>query len=274
MRALSKNPANRYQSAEEFRADLDRAQRGRPVEADAAAAGRGRDAGDRPARPQATQVLPPGPEPERRSPWVPIVVTIVLVALLGLLLWFLATTLLGDDEQGTDLVTVPNVVGDRLNAARAELEEANLVVVDEDIVRVPAPADDPEAAPGTVLEQDPAADEQVEEGTEVVLTVVAQPEAIPIPTVVGLQASAAQLILEQAGFLDVVQEQETSETIPTGSVTRTEPAEGDRGPSGRHDHVVRLERDRHGRRAPRHVPELRLGAARPARGRPQPDPVR
>ena len=226
LRALSKNPANRYQSAEEFRADLDRAQRGLPVEAAPLLAVGATQVLDRPDSSQATQVLP-GPEPERRSPWVPIVVTIVLVALLGLLLWFLATTLLGDDEPGTgDLVTVPNVVGDRLNAARAELEEANLVVVDENIVRVPAPADDPEAAPGTVLEQDPAADEQVEEGTEVVLTVVAQPEAIPIPTVVGLQASAAQLILEQAGFLTSSRSRRRARTIPTGSVTRTEPAEG------------------------------------------------
>jgi len=180
---------------------------------------------DRPPPAHATQVLAP-PEPERRSPWVPVAVTLVLVGLLGLLLWFIATNLLGGDDQQTGvLVTVPGVVGERLNTARTLLEEAGLVVVDENIVHEPAPANDPEAEPGTVLAQDPPGGEEVEEGTEVILTVVAQPEAIPIPTVVGLEASAAQLILGQAGFV-VVQEQEASEDIDEGDVIRTEPPEG------------------------------------------------
>ncbi len=225
LRALAKNPANRYQSAEEFRADLERAQRGLPVEAIPLLAAGATQVLDRPASSQTTQVLP-GAEPGRRSPWVPVAVTLVLVGLLGLLLWFLATTLL-DDESGTGvLVTVPDVVGDRLNTARAELEEADLVLLDENIDRVPAPVDDPELPPGTVLEQDPTAGDEVPSGTEVFLTVVAQPEAITIPPVFGLQASAAQLILQQAGFLDIVQEQETSEDVPAGSVTRTDPPEG------------------------------------------------
>jgi serine/threonine-protein kinase len=222
LRALAKNPANRYQSGEEFRADLERARRGLPVEATPLLAGATTQVIDPPPAPP-TAVLPP-PEPEKRS-WVPIVVVLVIVALLGVLLWILAQNLLNDDEPDTTLVAVPGVVGDRLNAARAELEEAGLVVNDADILRVPAPADQPDAAPGTVLEQDPAEGEGVEEGTAVLLTVVAQPEAIPIPTVVGLQASAAQLILEQAGFV-VEQEEEPSQEIPAGSVTRTEPPEG------------------------------------------------
>jgi len=225
LRALAKNPADRYQSAEEMRADLDRAKRGLPVEATPLLAAGATQVFDRPPAARTTQVLEPT-EPERRSPWVPVAVTLVLVGLLGLLLWFLATSLLGDDDQTGVLVTVPDVVGDKLNPARAELEDAGLVVLDENIIRVPAPADDPEAEPGTVLEQDPAANEEVPEGTEVFLTVVEQPQAIEIPPVVGLQASAAQLILEQAGFLNVVQEQETSEDIPLGSVTRTDPPEG------------------------------------------------
>ena len=50
MRALAKNPANRYQTADEFRADLERATAGTGRAGDPAdAAGRRRDAGDQPS---------------------------------------------------------------------------------------------------------------------------------------------------------------------------------------------------------------------------------
>ena len=59
MKALSKNPANRYQTAEEFSADLERVTAGQDVRGHAAAARRRRrDAGDRRAR-RPPQVMPP-----------------------------------------------------------------------------------------------------------------------------------------------------------------------------------------------------------------------
>src|SRR5262245_8393468 len=129
LRALSKNPANRYQSAEEMRADLDRAKRGLPVDATPLLAAGTTQVIDRPP-PQATQVLPPPGEPERRN-WVPIVVTLVLIALLGLLLWFLAANLLSNDDNQTGvLITVPNVVGESRQQAESDLTEAGLKVGD------------------------------------------------------------------------------------------------------------------------------------------------
>ncbi len=105
---------------------------------------------DRPrSRPQ---VLPP-PEPERGTNWVPIVVTLVLIALLGALLWFLAANVLNDDDQQTGvLVTVPNVVGEKRAQAISRLQDDGLEV--GTITPVPA-ADDtagarhgPRAGPG------------------------------------------------------------------------------------------------------------------------------
>ena len=118
LRALAKNPANRYQSAEEMRADLERAKRGLPVDATPLLAAGATQVLDRPPA-QATQVLPPS-EPERRNNWVPIAVTLVLIALLGGLLWFLASTLLDDDPQTPVTVEVPNVVGDKRAQAISE----------------------------------------------------------------------------------------------------------------------------------------------------------
>src|SRR5215208_4918575 len=146
LRALAKNPENRYQSAEEMHADLERAKRGLPVQATPLLAAGTTQVLDRPpAHP--TEVLSPT-EPERRTNWVPIVVTLVLIALLGALLWFLAVNVLNNDDQQTGvLVTVPNVVGDKRTQAITELEDAGLKAT-----ITPVPAADDTQEPGTVLE--------------------------------------------------------------------------------------------------------------------------
>jgi len=220
LRALSKNPANRYQSAEEMRADLDRAKRGLPVDATPLLAGTTQVI-DRPP-PQSTQVLPPPGEPERRN-WVPIVVTLILIALLGGLLWFLAANLLSDDNQQTGvLIAVPNVVGETRQQAEADLQEAGLKV--GTITRV-QPTDQTQT-PGTVLEQDPAPNEEVERQTAVNLTIVANPEAVTIPDLQGQTVADAQRALNELGLVLGGPTEEPSDTVDAGLVTRTDPAAG------------------------------------------------
>ena len=221
LRALAKNPANRYQSAEEMRADLDRAKRGMPVDATPLLAAGTTTVIDRPPA-EATQALPPPEEPGRRN-WVPIVVTLILIALLGLLLWFLAANLLSDDNQQTGvLITVPNVVGESRNQAEADLQEAGLTVGQVTKVQ---PTDQTQT-PGTVLEQDPAADEEVERQTPVNLTVVANPEAVTIPDLQGKSVADAQAALLQLNLVPGGPTEEPSDTVDQGLVTRTDPASG------------------------------------------------
>ena len=216
LRALAKNPANRYQSAEEFRADLDRARRGLPVDATPLLPGAA-----------ATQVMAPAaatapPEPPPKSRWwIPVVVTVLVLGGLAVVLWLFASDILGGDgETSPTLVVVPSVVDMKVKDATATLEDAGLVVADPTVK-----VDDPTKEPGTVTAQDPAANTEVAEGTSVTLTVVKTPGPVPIPTVTGLQASAAQLVLEQAGFV-VQPQQEISQTVAEGEVIRTEPAAG------------------------------------------------
>jgi serine/threonine-protein kinase len=221
LRALAKNPANRYQSAEEMHADLERAKRGLPVQATPLLAAGTTQVLDRPpAHP--TEVLPP-PERERGTNWVPIVVTLVLIALLGALLWFLAVNVLNDDDQQTGvLVTVPDVVGDRRTQAISELEDAGLEV--GTITSVPAVDDAQE--PGTVLEQDPAAGDEVDRGTNVDLRIVEAPDQVAIPELVGSSVEEAQATLSGLGLEPAGPVEEPSDTVPEGSVTRTDPASG------------------------------------------------
>src|SRR5262245_30509672 len=221
LRALAKNPANRYQSAEEMRADLDRAKRGLPVDATPLLAAAGTtQVIDRPP-PQSTQVLPPPDEPKRRN-WIPIVVTLVLVALLGLLLWFVAANLLSDDNQNGAMISVPNVVGETRQVAEQKLTDAGLKV--GDITKVQPT--DPSQTPGTVLEQDPAADEQVDRQTPVNLTIVANPAQVAIPDLQGKTVAEAQAALIDLGLVPDGPQGEPSDTVDVGRVTRTDPATG------------------------------------------------
>ncbi|MGH2671822.1 MAG: Stk1 family PASTA domain-containing Ser/Thr kinase, partial [Actinomycetota bacterium] len=178
LRALAKNPANRYQTAEEFREDLERVRRGLPVNATPLLPAGTTQVIDRPA--SRTAVLPPTerhePEPERSNWWVPVLVTLLILGLLALVLFLIAQSLLDDEPPVAPLVTVPDVVGDPRRQAEQEIRDAGLEV--GEITQVPA--EDETQEPGTVVEQDPPADEQVEEGTPVDLTVVEQLELVAI----------------------------------------------------------------------------------------------
>jgi eukaryotic-like serine/threonine-protein kinase len=228
LRALAKNPANRYQSATEMREDLERVKRGQPVEATPLLpAGLGTTQVIHRDQPAQTAVLPPTgpPEEEERSRWwIPVLVTLLILGLLGIVLFLLAQNLLEDEQPQAQMVSVPNVVGDPRREAEQEIRDAGLEVGEI----VPAPAEDhPDEDPGTVIEQNPAADQQVAEGTEVILTVIAQPERVAVPAIPeGSTFEDAQLILADAGLVAVPQDQ-ASDTVEEGDVIGTEPPAGE-----------------------------------------------
>ena len=127
MRALSKNPANRYQTGKEFADDLERARTGGQVLATPLLPASG-EATQVISRPQPTSVLPPvQDEPGgSRKAWVGALLAILVMALLAAGA-YLVFTMLTDDGEG-DLVTVPNVVDMPEAEARETLEGEGLVV--------------------------------------------------------------------------------------------------------------------------------------------------
>jgi serine/threonine-protein kinase len=226
LRAMAKNPANRYQSAEEMRADLERVRRGLPVEATPLLPAPAPGSTQAIAREAASTAVLPPPEPERSRWWIPVLVTLLILGVLGAVLFVVAQNLLKDEEQQPTLIAVPNVVGQTLNSARRELEDAGLVVNNEHLVTEPA-ADHPGEDPGTVLAQDPPEGEEVEEGAEVVLTVIESLEAVVIPTgLTGQGPDEVRLQLEALGLVVGPIQQEPSGTVEAGLVTRIEPPEG------------------------------------------------
>ena len=96
-------------------------------------------------------------------------------------------------SSGRERVEVPDVTGDREEAARRELEDAGLEVsVTEEETE--------DREPGTVLEQDPAAGAEVEEGDTVTLTVAKAPPQVEVPDVLDLSEADARTALTGAGF--------------------------------------------------------------------------
>ena len=231
LRALSKNPANRYQSAEELRADLDRARRGLPVEATPLLAPPATTQVI--AGPPRTQVMPPV-EPEEGSRWwVPVIVIGIILLAIAALLWLFASDVLNGKEEVSPtpvLVQVPNVIGERVREAEQILLDEGLTVAED---RIEMPIDDPATQePGMVFDQDPSAGEEVAEGTPVTLTVLVAPDAVTIPPTEGKTPEDAQAELETAGFEVAGFEDQPSETVDVGFVVGTDPAAGTDAPFG------------------------------------------
>jgi serine/threonine-protein kinase len=192
LKAMAKNPANRYETAEELRADLERARRGLPTLA-TPLMGDATEVVTGPVGPGETAVMtgvPPDEQEGRRRWWLIALGILLALAALGLAAFFLVRSLL---PPPTELVGVPNVVGETEDDAVEALEGAGLrAQVEREF--------DPEVRRGLVISQDPPAGERVEEDTEVTIVVSRGPPPEVVPNVVGLPEDEATDALTAAGF--------------------------------------------------------------------------
>jgi len=220
MRALEKEPGQRFQSADAFIAALDAALK---------------EPGGGPESTAAFAALPPvvatpeeaaEEEEERRSRWWLLVLAAVLV---GLLVGFALTR-----DTSTN---VPDVTGNELNVAIALLQQNGFSVGDVKRVEREAPAN-------TVLEQDPAASPPSDKASldcaflsffcskpKVMLTVSAGPGSAKVPSTAGLTVAKAEESLEEAGFKAQV-ETVHSEAVEEGLVIHSQPSGGETATRG------------------------------------------
>jgi beta-lactam-binding protein with PASTA domain/predicted Ser/Thr protein kinase len=218
MKALSKNPANRYQTAAELSADLERAKRGQTVEATPLLpAG---DATQVISRPQATQVLPPREEPKGsgRKVWLGVLIGILIVAILAGGGYLLAQVM-GNDTP--DQVTLPGVKGQLFDDAKNLLESQGFVVNDP-------LTQESNQRKNTVLEQDPKPNTLVAPGSAVTLTIAVPPPKVKVPDLTNKTLSEAQIILSNAGLGLGNKTEAPSDTVPAGQIISQSPAAGSR----------------------------------------------
>lgn len=90
---------------------------------------------------------------------------------------------------------VPDLIGKTFELARELLKSNNLALADP-----PTEVETPDAPPGTVLGQQPTANEQVAERTLVALT-VATLVRVTVPNLVGRTQGRAELVLQQSGLV-------------------------------------------------------------------------
>jgi eukaryotic-like serine/threonine-protein kinase len=191
LRALAKDPANRFASAAEMRAALDAAEAD-PVSGFGATERFG--------------AVPP-PEEERSRKWLWIALAVLGVLLVGLLIWLLTRG---------DTVRVPGVINQSQAAATIRLQSAGFEV-DVDMVRAPV-------AEGRVFEQDPPAGSEAERGSTVTISVSMGAPSVAIPDVSGQTPRQARRRLRRAGFDEIRSRREASDEVQAGRVIGTEPA--------------------------------------------------
>jgi eukaryotic-like serine/threonine-protein kinase len=227
MRALEKEPGQRFQSADAFIAALDAALRdpGGGMSSTAAFA----PLPPIVATPEDALADEPDSEEEarrrRRRRWMMVAAAVLIGLLVGFALTRDTTT------------AVPNVQGNELNVAITLLQQNGFEVGEVKRVEREAPAN-------TVLEQDPLASPPAEEASldcaflnffcskpKVTLTVSAGPGSAKVPSTAGLTAGEAEEKLEEAGFKAQV-ESVHSEDVEEGLVIHSQPSGGETATRG------------------------------------------
>jgi serine/threonine-protein kinase len=236
LRALAKNPDDRYQSADEMEADLERVARGarvaaatvdtatqvlrRPATAVAAAEMAtaatmiAPAAAAPPAVVEEEEVFESGDEGRPIWPWLVAGAFIIAAVIAGFFVW--------QELSSAPQVAVNNYVGETQKQAEQQITAAGLHPKANSGPNSKVPH-------GKVFRQDPDAGSKVDKGGTVTIWVSTGPPKVTVPTVKGQQWSVAQQTLVNAGL-------QPKEFLVPGDtknqVTATDPPAGQRVPKG------------------------------------------
>ena len=233
MRALAKDPTQRYQSADQMGIELDRVRQGLPISDETSVIGVATIAMTQLA--SETLVAPPlppreppptrGGNPNRKRLW--ILLLVIGVVLLAGVAGVYAFTRGGSEGGGTTtastattsaLVEIPDLVGQTQADATAALEQLGLVV----LITKQTSADAPE---GEVIAMRPNPGGKVPTGTTIELQVSSGPNLVTVPNVQGASVGDATAQIEVLGLL-VTTVEDSSDSVAVGNVISQAPSGG------------------------------------------------
>ncbi|MGC4810248.1 Stk1 family PASTA domain-containing Ser/Thr kinase [Micromonospora sp. DT228] len=226
LKALSKNPLNRYQSAGEMRADLLRAAAGRPVlatpvlreaETVAMAPAGGRGGYPAPAAGSQTGQMARVGDPRQRkaSSWLiatfSAVGVLAVVALVAALLW--------NQQQEKANKAVPNLVGKSQAVAFTEIQAVNLQP------KLGEPVLDNNCTKNTVAKQNPPPNTKLKQSATVTIQLCdGKPDVKIPPNLVNSQYELVKSQLEGQGLK--VQDKQVDNPATKGTVLKLNPPSG------------------------------------------------
>jgi serine/threonine-protein kinase len=217
MKSLAKRVEDRYQSAGAMRNDIERYLAGHPVHVTPPPL---------PVEPPTTvtnptTVVTPVPPPVEEEdddrgtrPGLLVFLAILLVIVLGLAAYLLPKMF----ASPTDQVQVPRLAGLTLDQARTKIGQAGLVVGKSDY------AYSAKVKANHVISSDPPADEYVDKGSTVTLTVSQGTHPTKVPYIIGQTRAQAEASLQDAHLNGVFQPVDSDQ--PKGTVVSTDPQAG------------------------------------------------
>ncbi len=213
LRALAKNPNDRYQTGEQMRADLLRFSRGEDVS---------------PLPPQLSSagetivITPKRKKRKRRKiPLTPWVILIVLIPVIVILAYAFASGI-----SFSPTTTVPNLEGKNVEEAKdiAKSFGFKLKVSERSFSNA--------VKAGLIMEQDPGAGLKASESSTILVTVSRGPELIEVPDVSNKSSEEASFILGQASLEIGNIKRVFNDTVPQGTVISQSPKPGKKVPKG------------------------------------------
>jgi serine/threonine-protein kinase len=227
-KAMRKDPAGRYQTADEMRADLLSVLKGEEVGMPLPVPVAVPVNGDGATRVMQTTPVPPATVPpdevyrdveEEPSSQMPFILTAFgLLIALGVLIFVLFQLAGGGDDEPT-LVEVPNVTGISQDEALRRLQDEGFVVRTSF-----EPSETVEA--GNVIRTVPTFGTMVEEGSTIDLFVSSGPQEVPVPPVVGETLDEARRLITEAGLTVGQVTERADATFAEGIVISQDPSQG------------------------------------------------
>ncbi len=216
-RLLAKEPEDRYADANELIRDLERVLDGlEPLAMSETQVIKRVNSPS--ASPTRAFPSPPLQGKRERRRWLPALLFLLLLALLGGVAYAASTGMLQPDTEREEAaaVTAPDLIGKTIEQARQESGGAYGTFENERV--------ESEEPVGTIVAQDPAAGETWQENADIYVDVSDGKE---VPDTTGQSRNEAKQSLEGAGF-KVDEETETSSAVEEGYVIRQDPQGGTR----------------------------------------------